>query len=195
MNILPPSFYARNTALVARELLGARLVCKQDNEILSGIIVETEAYGGLDDQACHAFRGNTPRTAPLYGPVGHAYVYFIYGNHFCVNLVARTKDTLFGGVLIRAVEPIENIDLMRKRRNVNDDILVTNGPGKLTQAFGITRTYSGINVTDKESGLYVLEDRVIGLRDIVTTTRIGISKSQEKLYRFYIKNNSWVSKY
>src|SRR5207302_7007447 len=138
--LAPPldrDFYARDTEIVARELLGAILECRTRDGVASGRIVETEAYLGEHDLACHAAAGKTARTAPLYGPPGIAYVYFIYGMYWCVNAVTRAEDRP-SAVLIRAVEPIEGIELMRRRRpTARRTTDLTNGPAKLCRALGI----------------------------------------------------------
>src|ERR1051325_9326643 len=130
--VLPRSFYARDTEVVARELLGAVLVCRSREGLTAGRIVETEAYLGEHDLACHAAAGRTTRTDPLYGAPGLAYVYFIYGMYWCFNAVTRAEG-LPSAVLVRALEPLEGIDLMRQRRRLrsNTDTDLTNGPGKL----------------------------------------------------------------
>lgn len=186
------SFFARETILVAQELLGKLLVHEVDGIVRSGIIVETEAYTG-NDPACHAYRGKTERNASLFGPVGHAYVYFIYGNHFCLNTVARTKDIISGGVLIRALEPIAGIDLMKKARKMNSLKNLTNGPGKLTQALGINRSFNGLDLTIGNN-LYLTEGIQVKKREIKATPRIGISQAKENLWRFIIKGNEFISK-
>ena len=185
-------FYARDTEIVAQDLLGKILVREMRGIILSGYIVETEAYTG-DDPACHAFKGKTPRTAPLFGEVGHAYIYFIYGNHFCLNIVARNAAVKSGGVLIRALEPLEGIEYMKERRRVDNLYNLTNGPGKVTQAMAITKNERGIDVT-QSSSLYILSRPAIDPRNIKSGPRIGISKATEKKWRFWIAHNPWVSK-
>ena len=143
---LERSFYERNTQVVAFELIGKILVLKENGMTLSGKIVETEAYFGTQDPASHAYRGVTPRNQVMFGAPGISYVYFTYGSHHCLNVVTEKEDVA-GAVLIRSLEPIDGVAIMRKRRgNVNEEQL-TNGPGKLTQAFGITREHSGIDLT------------------------------------------------
>lgn len=195
MAILKRSFYTRDTTLVAQELLG-KIIVRVINKkiILKARIVETEAYLGIDDPASHAYGGMRVRNAPLYGPRGHAYVYFTYGMYFCLNFVARHKDVPAGGVLIRALEPIEGIEYMEKLRHKHLTHGLTNGPGKLTQALAINRDFNGVDVT-KKGELYVLDAPVILNKNIVQTTRIGISKAQDDILRFYIKDNEFVSKY
>lgn len=177
MRVLPRSFYSRNTAIVARQLLGKYIVKKISNRKLIGKIVETEAY--LEsDPASHAFRGKTPRSAPMFEHPGHAYVYFIYGNHYCLNAVTE-KFGKAGAVLIRALEPIRNISLS------------TNGPGKLTKALKIDKKF---NRADLTRGSLVIAEAKRERYNIVSTKRIGISKASSKLLRFYIKGNDHVSK-
>jgi DNA-3-methyladenine glycosylase len=192
-------FYARDTVTVAQELLGKVVVRIVNDVVLAGIIVETEAYRS-DDAACHAYKivrsrapGKTDRTAPLFGPVGHTYVYFIYGTHFCVNLVARDASVPAGGVLIRAVEPLAGIEHMQAMRGVSAITDLTNGPGKLTQALSITRDHGGIDVTSPGL-LYVGEGAAYAASDIIATPRIGISQAREHLWRFCVRGNKWVSK-
>lgn len=197
MKPLKPSFYARDTVIVAQELLGKPLVRIIDDQVLAGIIVETEAYMHANDPASHAhirsvkllenkkiFR-DSPRKS-IFGPVGHAYVYFIYGNHFCLNAVSHDETAIAGGVLIRAIMPTIGIEAMRSNRIKSDDKNLTNGPGKLTQALQITRMHDGKKFAE-ENGLYIAHGEQISLHDIIATPRIGISKAQDKLWRFVIK--------
>ena len=190
--MLPRTFYARDTALVARELLGNIVVREEKEKICSGIIVETEAYV-YTDAASHAYRGKTASNEALFGPVGHAYIYFIYGMHFCLNVVARKSTMLAGGILIRSLEPVEGIELMHARRKTSALHNLTSGPGKLAQALHITKALYGLDVT-KKGPLYIMEGVEIKKSDIVATKRIGISKEQELAWRFYCKGNSFVSK-
>ncbi len=194
MKILKRSFYERDTAFVAQELLGKIIVRVIDKDtILKGRIVETEAYMGMHDPASHAYGGKRVRNAPLYGSVGHAYVYFTYGMYYCLNFVSRAKDIPAGGVLIRAVEPLEGIAYMEKKRHKHSTHGLTNGPGKLTQALSINKDLNGIDVT-KEGPLYVLDTPEIPANQIVTTKRIGISKAVDDLLRFYLEENQFESK-
>ena len=194
MSILKRSFYMRDTALVAQELLGKIMVRVINKKIvLKVIIVETEAYLGANDPASHAFGGMKIRNAPLYGPVGHAYVYFTYGMYYCLNFVVREKTVPAGGVLIRAVQPLAGTEYMEKLRHHHATHGLSNGPGKLTQALAINRELNGIDVT-KKGQLYLLDAPLIPDRSIVHTTRIGISKAQDDILRFYIKDNPCVSK-
>lgn len=194
MKILKRAFYERDTAVVAQELLGKIIVRVIDNNtILQAMIVETEAYLGIHDPASHAYGGKRVRNAPLYGPVGHAYVYFTYGMYYCVNFVSRAPGIPAGGALIRAVEPIAGIEYMEKKRHKHSIHGLTNGPGKLTQALSINRDLNSIDVT-KKGPLYVVDAPEIPHKDIVITTRVGISKAVNEKLRFYIKDNKFVSK-
>lgn len=188
---LSQSFYARSTIQVAHDLLGKKITRVLDNgTLLSGIITETEAYES-GDPACHAYKGLTARTAPLFGPVAHTYVYFIYGNYFCLNIVA--KDTkAAGGVLIRAIEPLVGIEFMKHMRKTDDLKNLTTGPGKLTQALAITKSEQGINVT-RPGALYIEQSDTKPF-EIVACPRIGITRATDKNWRFYIKNNQFVSR-
>jgi DNA-3-methyladenine glycosylase len=178
------SFFNRNTVTVAQELLGKLLVHEIDGNVLSGIIIETEAYTA-DDPACHAYRSKTKRNAALFGPVGHAYIYFIYGNHYCMNIVSREKNCPAGGVLIRALKTIDGIEQMQQHRNIADLKNLANGPGKLAQAMCITKKQYGVKLS-KETGLYLKEGINVNQKDIKATPRIGISQAQDKLWRFTI---------
>jgi len=178
-NILKRDFYERNTLLVAKELLGCRLSRQVGDTVLSGIIVETEAYT-QDDPACHAFKGKTPRAVTLFKKAGLAYVYFIYGMYHCVNVVTEPEETA-GAVLIRALEPIA------PTQN-------TNGPGKLCRELKITKELNEIDMTSAKAGMWIEKDKIIPEKEIVTTSRIGIKLAAEYPWRFYIKNNPFVSR-
>lgn len=178
--ILPRAFYSRPTVEVARGLLGKLLVHGET----AGTIVETEAYLGGDDLAAHSARGITPRTRVIFGPPGHAYVYLNYGIHECLNIVAEPEGTP-GCVLIRAIEPVRGLDTMRQRRpRVRKDGELASGPGKLTQAMGITRALNGADVT---RGPLTVHDRNWERElEIVTTPRIGITKCADWPLRFLL---------
>ena len=184
--VLTSSFYARNTVTVARDLLGKQLICTLNNQTITGLIIETEAYRAHDDPASHAYRGQTKRTQLMFGAPGHAYVYFIYGVWYCLNVTARALDQKAGAVLIRAVEPIDGIACMQQRRNTTQIDNLTNGPGKLAQAFGLTTQNNGIDMTCNMD-LYICD---VGMQCpiIRETPRIGIKTGQDKLWRFCIKS-------
>ena len=189
--IPPRSFYARDTVKVAPDLLGKYLVRVCPRGTIVGMIVEVEAYRGSDDPASHAFRGQTPRNTPMFGNPGHAYVYFTYGNHYCLNITTEKAGTP-GAVLLRALEPVEGIDTMRQfRPNVSDSEL-TNGPGKLTKALAIDKSLNEQDMTIR--GPLFVTDPEKGGFEIWSSTRLGIGEGLDRLWRFYIKGNPYVSK-
>src|SRR5437879_3022055 len=185
--ILPRSFYARHTVEVARGLLGKILVHGRT----AGVIAETEAYLGGEDLAAHSARGVTNRTRVIFGPPGHAYVYFIYGMYECLNLVTEPKDKP-GCVLIRAIEPLTGIDVMQKRRPAARRIEdLASGPGKLTRALSITRAQNGADVT--RGNLVVRDWKLQPQFAIEVTPRIGITKCADWPLRYVVKGNRFVS--
>ncbi len=185
---LKRSFYVRPTVEVARDLLGKVLV----HGPTAGRIVETEAYLGLADLAAHASRGITPRTRVLFGPPGHAYVYFIYGRYECLNLVAEPEGEP-GCVLIRAIEPLAGIEIMRKRRPAARSLEdLASGPGKLTLAMGLTRWHNGRDVT--RGDLTVRELSGGNPVEIETTPRIGIRHCADWPLRFVVKGSRFASR-
>ncbi|HXV38182.1 MAG TPA: DNA-3-methyladenine glycosylase [Nitrosopumilaceae archaeon] len=187
MKIITHSFYARDTVDVARDLLGKKLVRKIGNKIISGIITETEAYRYKDDPASHSFAGLTERNKAMFGPVGIAYVYFTYGMHYCMNVVARDGDYEAGAVLIRALEPREGVNFMIKQRKTDEISNLTNGPAKLTQALQITKKQYGEDLT-KLSSLFIADGIQIKDSEIVKRSRVGIKKATDKLWNFTIRN-------
>ncbi|MCL4361618.1 DNA-3-methyladenine glycosylase [Candidatus Dependentiae bacterium] len=189
--ILPRSFYARQTKKVAQELLGKFLVRKIDEQFLVGKIVETECYT-KSDPASHCYIGKTERNSAMFGPVGHAYIYFTYGNHYCINAVSRDKKTEAGGVLIRALEPVYGIEQMMKNRHKKNIKDLTNGPGKLTQALKINKKFNHYDLT--KNGELMIIDLSKEQIEIVKSKRIGISKAACALLRFFIKDNPFVSR-
>ncbi len=191
MKPLNRHFYAHDTVEVAKNLLGKLLVHKVGNTTRSGMIVETEAYRGLADPASHAYRNRSKRTIPLFGPVGHAYIYFIYGNHYCMNVVAKSHDQEAGGVLIRALQPVSGIEEMMKARECNYKQL-TNGPGKLTEALGITGELNDTDLTISHE-LFITDYKIVKPTLIKSSPRIGIRVATDKKWRFYIADNRWVS--
>jgi DNA-3-methyladenine glycosylase len=188
---LAPAFYDRPTEQVARDLLGCVLECTTPDGVAAGRIVETEAYLGPDDPACHAVAGRTERTWHLHGPPGIAYVYFIYGAHWCFNAVTR-EEGHGSAVLVRALEPVAGVDVMRARRRVNRDVDLTNGPGKLCQALGITGALDG-NRLDRRP-LRLLAGDPVPDSDVEITARIGITQAADWPLRWLVRGNPYVSK-
>jgi DNA-3-methyladenine glycosylase len=194
---LPRSFYQPSAETVARELLGHWLIRNTPDELCGGAIVETEAYI-TGDAACHAFGGETKRNRVMWGPPGYCYVYFIYGNHWCVNVVCRPAGVA-EAVLIRAVEPIFGIEAMRARRPVAKPHELTNGPGKLCAAMDIGRGLNGVDLCDANSPLFFARNRAIktfrqGRGPITTTARIGITRAASLPLRFYLAGSDYVSR-
>ncbi|HEV8726503.1 MAG TPA: DNA-3-methyladenine glycosylase [Candidatus Binatia bacterium] len=190
---LPRAFYEQSTIDVAKQLLGKYLVHKHPDGKTIGRIVETEAYVGPQDLACHASKGRTARTEVMFGPAGHAYVYFIYGFYNMLNLVTEAADYP-AAVLIRSVEPVDGIDLMRSRRKNGLLRNLASGPGKLCQAFGIDRSLNG---TDLCGSVLFVEDRGEPSPKFQATPRIGVDyagKWKHKPYRFLIRGSEFVSK-
>ena len=183
MNTLPRKFYQRETTIVARELLGKKLVRKIGNYEMSGVIIETEAYGHKEDPASHAFRGITERNKIMFGEAGMAYVYFTYGMHYCFNVVAKKPKITAGAVLIRGIIPEKGIKRMEKNRNVKKFENLTNGPAKLTQALEITKEHYGIDLT-KKIEIYIEEG--LEVKKIKKSTRVGIKNGKEMLWNFQI---------
>ncbi len=200
---LKPVFFNRDPRQVARALLGKLLIRKTPRGILAGRIVETEAYLGQGDAAAHAAAGKTPRNAVLFGPPGRAYVYFIYGVHYCLN-VSCLPDGIAGGVLFRALEPVTGIAQMAKARDIEVEDATTlakvsflkkisSGPGRLSEAFGITRTRdNGKNLASPRSDLRIVDDGY-RVRRVMVTSRIGIAKAAEQPLRYFIAGSSFVS--
>jgi DNA-3-methyladenine glycosylase len=188
MIILNRKFYNRPTLKVARELLGKKLIRRIDGTELSGIIVETEAYCGQKDSACHAHRGRTSRNAVMFGPPGHAYVYFTYGMHYLLNLVTQDEGNPCA-VLVRAILPLSGLTEMRARRKRHGKEL-TNGPAKLCQALAIDKSLNGWDLTDG-CQLWVEQCPNVPADRISTTPRIGIDyalkEDREALWRFLLK--------
>ena len=215
---LPRAFYNRDPLAVARELLGKLLISTGGpgkHELLAGRIVEVEAYLGAADPGAHAYRGRTARNAVLFGPPGHAYVYFIYGNHYCTNVSCEPEGEA-GCVLLRAIEPVCGIEAMAGLRglplsdssapSIAELRRLTSGPGRLSQALGITRPqHNGCDLCSRESGLYIAESesnagpwvqksagRTVASR-IVATTRINVTRAPHHEYRFVLAGNPFVS--
>ncbi|MGC1297195.1 MAG: DNA-3-methyladenine glycosylase [Alloacidobacterium sp.] len=194
-NILPRTFYEHSPDVVARALLGKLIVREREGEHLIGRIVEVEAYFGTEDPAAHTYVGRTARNAVLFGPPGFAYVYFIYGMYYCLN-VSCEPDGQAGGVLIRALEPLEGLATMAKLRKLPPHPkpqLLTSGPGRLCQALDINRAaHNGLDVTEVSSCL-LIEDDGYQPEGILVTPRIGIRHAAELPARFLIDKNKFVS--
>ncbi|MGC2697857.1 MAG: DNA-3-methyladenine glycosylase [Candidatus Angelobacter sp.] len=199
--LLPRAFFNRDPRIVSRELLGKLIVRKQGRKQLAGRIVEVEAYLGADDLAAHAAAGHTARNAVLFGPPGHAYVYFIYGVHYCLNISCLPAGDA-GCLLIRALEPVSGIAQMAKHRDLADLDLTTvrdlrklaSGPGRLCEALGITRPRdNGKDMVSAAADLQVMTDGFVA-DQIAVTPRIGITKSAEMPLRYLIGGNAFVSR-
>jgi len=194
---LAREFYTRDPRHVSRNLLGKVLVRRQGRKLLAARVVEVEAYLGIDDPAAHSAAGRTARNAVLFGPPGHSYVYFIYGNHYCFN-VSCLPDGQAGGVLFRALEPLLGIEAMAKARGVSieepgDLRKLTSGPGRLAEALGITRPRDNDkDLTSLKSDLWVADDGYRPRR-VAVTPRIGITKAADRPLRYLITENRFVS--
>jgi DNA-3-methyladenine glycosylase len=194
---LKAEFFDRDPRRVARALLGKLLIRTTPGAMLAGRIVETEAYLGRGDEAAHSFAGKTPRNAVMFGPPGHAYVYFIYGVHYCLN-VSCLRDGRAGAVLFRALEPVEGIERMAEARGVtiqkeSDLPKISSGPGRMAEAFGVTRERdNGKNFVSAQSDLRIADDGY-RVRRVIATPRIGIVKSAAMPFRYLVAGNRFVS--
>jgi DNA-3-methyladenine glycosylase len=195
MERLRRDFFARDTLLVTRELLGQRLVRQLDGRRTAGRIVEAEAYIGEQDRASHASPGRTARNAVMYGPAGYAYVYFIYGMHHCFNVVTESQG-FPAAILVRALEPVEGLDLMRRHRRGRAGVELTNGPAKLCYALAIDRTLNGedLIVSDR---LWIERDAPVPYADVATGPRVGVTGDDKALaapWRMWVRDNPYVSR-
>ena len=189
--VLPRAFYARDPRLVAPELLN-KLLRVADGR--AGRIVEVEAYCGAEDAAAHTFRGKTARNATMFGPPGHLYVYFTYGMHHCANAVCG-EDGVGVGVLIRALEPVQGVDLMQKARpKATRPREIGNGPGKLTQALGLDLRHNGADLVRGAEGIRILDDGIAPPPSPVVGPRIGIRHAIDAPWRWYVPGHGHVSK-
>lgn len=199
LQALPREFFNRDPRRICRELLGKVLVRREGSKLLAGRVVELEAYMGVNDPAAHAAAGLTARNRVLFGPPGHAYIYFIYGNHYCLN-VSCMPEGKAGSVLFRALEPLAGIAEMEQARGLEGAAgnhrvrrLLTSGPGRMAEAFGITRPRDNDkDLTDPNSDLFLAGDGYRPRR-VLTTTRVGITKAAEKPLRYLIAGNEFVS--
>jgi DNA-3-methyladenine glycosylase len=183
------SFFSRYTPNVAKDLLGCILVRKLDGRTMSSRIVEVEAYRGADDPASHAFRGVTNRTRVMFGEAGHAYVYFTYGSHHCLNVTTEVEGEP-GAVLIRAAEPMRGVDEMRRRRRTEERTNLMSGPGKLTKAIGIDLAINGEDIVTSKI-LYLLAGA--NPFRVASSKRIGVGKGGDIKWRYYVEGNRFVS--
>lgn len=196
-NKLTNDFYLRNVTSVAKDLLGKIIVLVHNNKTLTAKIVEVEAYQGENDKASHSYGGISERNKVMFDAGGKLYVYLIYGIYFCANVVTG-KAGHGDAVLIRAVEPIDGVDLMfdnRETKTRKNDISIrqlTNGPAKFCEAFDIGKEHNGLSLNGNK--IFLLNNKPIDDSNIITTTRIGISKSKKLKWRYYIKDNLFVSR-
>jgi DNA-3-methyladenine glycosylase len=196
---LKRAFFNRDARRVARELLGKVLVRRDRRDVRTARIVEVEAYLGETDPAAHAFAGPTLRNAVIFGPPGHAYVYFIYGNHYCLNVSCEPEGRA-GCVLFRALEPLTGLEEMAQARGIEIEIdklgnlrRLTRGPGRLAEAFGITRNRdNGCDLTSGKSSLWIGDDG-FRPRNIRLSSRIGITKAADRNLRYFLAGNPFVS--
>lgn len=189
-------FFRQDTVELARRLLGCLLIHHTPDGVAGGMIVEAEAYVGAIDKACHAYRNRSERTEIMYHDGGYAYVYFIYGMHYCFNVVTGTAGE-GNAVLIRALEPVIGLELMQRRRNTKSARNLCNGPGKLCQALAITKNEYGLDLCAADSPLRLIRYRHISDAQIVATPRINVVYAEEAAawpWRFYVKNSPYVSR-
>jgi DNA-3-methyladenine glycosylase len=195
LKTLSKDFYLNNANWVARNLLG-KLLCVSKNGFASGVIVETEAYAGAEDPASHSYKNRrTKRTEIEYAEGGRAYIYFIYGKHYCFNVVANAKDTP-DAVLIRALEPKDGLDLMKARRNSREIKNLCSGPGKLCAALGIDKGFYGEDLRGDK--IFISDYSNVPENEVNSAPRIGVDyagEAKDYLYRYYVKNSKFVSKY
>jgi len=191
VEVLSQEFYERDPALVAKDLLGKILVRKLNSEILSGKIVETEAYYGKNDPASKAYKGRKNFNEVMFMDVGKTFIYMVHGN-WLLNIVAHLKGGV-GAVLIRAVEPLQGIEIMQKNKNAKDMRSLTNGPGKLTKAFAITKEFNRIDIAKKNRQLELIGGESKSF-EISSSHRIGVKVDLPQKLRFFITGNNFVSK-
>ena len=195
--IIAREFYRQKATEIAPALLGQRLVRVINGKRMSGIIVETEAYSGIEDGASHSHRGKTVRNAPMWGDGGYSYLYLIYGVYWLLNVSCEPAEVP-GAVLIRAIEPDEGIDLMRENRPVKKDLLLTNGPGKLTIALKLDQSMNQVDMTNQQSGLWIEHTQPVPSSDRMQGARIGLGKNvsdewRNIKWRWWLKDHPYVS--
>ena len=188
-SVISRSFFNRPTLTVARELLGQRLVRLEGNQRIAGLITEAEAYIGTGDDGCHARAGLTNRNRSMWGPPGHAYLYFTYGMHWMLNIVTE-RDGFPAAVLLRGVKPVEGHEVIRRRRTGRPESELTNGPAKLCQAFALDRSFDGQDLCHPESTLFIEQDVGIPEHSVTTGPRVGLNHVSEpwksKPWRFRV---------
>ena len=193
MEVLSASFYARDTVEVARDLIGKTLVRQDGADRISGMIIETEAYRGEEDLACHCRAGRTPRTEIMYGPAGRAYVYLIYGMYWLLNVVTEAAGNP-GAVLIRAIEPLNGVEVIAQRRAGQARRNWTNGPGKLSLALDIQGNMNGVDICSSTGPLYITQGEDVSPEIIRTGPRVGLETVPEpwrsKEWRFMVNYQS-----
>jgi len=191
MKRLKRPFFDRHALIVARDLLGRRLVRIENNRIISGLISETEAYRGEEDLACHCRAGRTPRTQVMFGPPGHAFVYFTYGQHWMLNFVVE-RDGFPAAILIRAIQPTEGLEVISSRRGKQPRALWTDGPGKLCQALKIDKSFNGADLCEPDSPLYLEDDISVPDSSVTIGPRVGLNTVPEPWksmpWRFRLNN-------
>lgn len=188
---LPRSFFARDPVSLGRDLLGRILFYKAAGGLIAGRIVETEAYTGTADPASHAYRGATARNQVMFGKAGLAYVYFSYGMHYCLNVTAE-RPGIAGAVLLRAMEPLAGVAIMRAHGDQGPETRLLSGPGKIGRAFGLTLADNGRDLTRGPLG--IAAGTPVAPEAVMTSPRIGISRARELPYRFYVKGSRSVSR-
>jgi len=194
-SLLPREFYDRPTLDLTRELLGMTLVRESEGQRLAGCIVETEAYHGAADEGSHAFRGPTERTAVMFGPSGHAYVYFIYGRYYCLNIVAETEGVP-GAALVRGLRPLAGLEAMRRRRPERPDVELTNGPAKLCLALDIGGRHNGWDLCRGER-LWLEAGERVPDEQVVVGPRVGLNVgdwARSRPWRYAVAGDPWVSR-
>lgn len=184
------AFFARSTPKVAKELIGCTLVRVVEGEVLAGRVVETEAYRGRGDPASHAYRGITRRNSVMFGEAGHAYVYFVYGANYCLNVTTEGVGSA-GAVLIRALEPTNGIGTMMSNRALKEASHLADGPGRLTQALAIGRVFEGVDMVSSKELFFQEREQV---PEIVSGPRVGVNRGTERRWRFCEKGSPFVSK-